>query len=123
MSSRIRITSRVVAISLAALAVESLNFRLGGLALDPGQPVNPPMYLKVIGAEWGILHVAGLVVLDWLRQYRSFDPNYPGHYFLPYDWVIVFACGFLATVLLFAIIDGCVRLLRHLRRPVLDLSQ
>jgi hypothetical protein len=57
-------------IFLAALAMEAMNFRFGGLALDPGSFSDMPWYLQLAGTERGLLHAVGfigLIILDWFK--------------------------------------------------------
>lgn len=62
--------SKIGLVLLAALAIEAVNFRFGGFALDPGNFGDMPWYLQLVGMEWGSLHAVGfigLIAIDWFK--------------------------------------------------------
>jgi hypothetical protein len=50
---------------IVALAIEAVNFRFGGLALDPGPSANLPWYLQLVAFQWIVLHALGVFATDW----------------------------------------------------------
>lgn len=117
---------------LAALAIEAVNFRFGGLALDPGNFSDMPWYLQLVATEWGLLHAAGfiiLVVIDWFaRRGTSGSPgnltvHAPGS-LPPIDLsphrgtaAVLFIGGYITTaLLLFAVTWGYQRFLQWKRK-------
>jgi hypothetical protein len=91
---------------IAALAIETANFRFGGVALDPGGLMDMPWHLKMIAIEWSLLHAPGIMVLnilDWLgRRGASVAPGTLPPANLSSHWgsaIVIFIGGYLATAL------------------------
>jgi hypothetical protein len=121
---------KIGVVLLAALAIEAVNFRFGGLALDPGNFSDMPWYLQSIGIEWGLLHAGGLIVLDWLERRGasgspgtltvhppgSLPPIHPSPHSHWGTATVIFIAGYLSTVLvLFAVTFGVGPFLRWKR--------
>jgi hypothetical protein len=64
----IKMKLKIGVVLLAALAIEAVNFRFGGLALDPGNFSDMTWYQQLTATEWVLLHAVGLIVLDWLER-------------------------------------------------------
>ncbi len=126
---------------LAALAIEAVNFRFGGLALDPGNFGDMPWYLQLVGIEWGLLHAVGfigLIAIDWLKgRGASGSPgaltvHTPGS-LPPIDlsphshWgtgAVIFIGGYLSTALLLLVITFSVgRFLRWKRSRTIGAAE
>jgi len=123
---------------LAALAIEAVNFRFGGLALDPGNFGDMPWYLQLVGIEWGLLHAVGfigLIAIDWFKgRGASGSPGtltvHPPGALPPIDlsphshWgtgAVIFIGGYITTaVVLFATTFGVQRFLRWKRKRSLE---
>jgi len=117
---------------LGALAIETVNFRFGGVALDPGSYWDMPWYLRLIAIEWSLLHALGFInlsVFDWLGRpgvsgtYGTLTVHKPGSLppvNLSPHWgtaAVIFIGGYITTtVVLFAITLGVQRFLRWKRK-------
>lgn len=84
-----------------------MNFPLGGLALDPGNSSYLHWYQQVIGIEWGVLHMPGMLADNWASRMGVRE----------YDIPIILVTGYLTTALLLAVaLFAADRLRRWMRR-------
>jgi hypothetical protein len=86
----------------AALPVELVNFFVFMYPLDVGIPDDAPLYAKLLGIQWVVLHFPAF----WLTS--RLDPS--GKVFPPFFW---FFAGYADTALL---ILACILGLQGLRR-------
>lgn len=122
---------KIGVVLLAALAIEAVNFRFGGLALDPGNFSDMPWYLQLVAIEWGLLHAVGFnnpMVIDWFfHRGASGSPgtlavhtpgSLPPVNLSPHlgTAAVLFIGGYFATaVMLFAITSSVQRFCRRKR--------
>jgi|GEM_PF-3435427 len=106
-SSRFGRKSQIGIVLLTALVVESGNFFLGGIALDPGPP-DTRWYVNLLALQWVALHALGIFMTDWVARL-----GFPG-----LDVPVLFLGGFLTTVVVLAALVFLVqRLVRWIGRP------
>ncbi len=124
---------------LAALAIEAVNFRFGGLALDPGNFSDMSWYQQLIATEWGWLHAMGfigLIALDWFqRRGASGSPGtltvHPPGSLPPVNlsphWgtaAVIFIGGYITTAMvLFAIVFGVQRFLHWKHKRSIGMAE
>jgi hypothetical protein len=75
---------------IEAIPIELANFYLAMPPLDVGLAPNAPWYASLMAFEWVILHWPGLRLSNWIEQMG----------FQGFEFVILFASGYIDTVLL-----------------------
>ncbi|WP_211256091.1 hypothetical protein [Edaphobacter aggregans] len=86
---------------LAALLIELVNFFvLCGFPIDVGYPPNTPWYIQLIGLQWLALHLVGLFSLSWFERIFGCSQLNIVMGCKQVDTVVLFAGGYLTTVLL-----------------------
>jgi hypothetical protein len=108
---------KIGVVLLAALAIELVNFFLLAFPIDVGYPPNTPWYIQVIGLQWVALHLLGLFSLSWFEKIFGCNQLNIVMGCGRVDSVVLFAGGYLTTVLLaFAVTYGFQQILRLRRR-------
>jgi|ERR1700729_2404175 hypothetical protein len=93
---------------IAALPVEAVNLFLLSPPIDVGIGSDAPWYVLLIAKQWLILHMPGLLLMDWLGRI-----GLSGHFLF-----FLFVSGYLTTaLLLMGAIFGFQRLLHLARKP------
>jgi hypothetical protein len=102
---------------LAALPIELVNFFLLAFPIDVGYPPNTPWYIQLIGSQWVALHLLGLFSLSWFEKIFGCHQLNIIMGCKRVDTVVLFAGGYLTTVLLiFAVMYSFQQLLRLRRK-------
>lgn len=89
-----------------AFPFEVVNFFLLMPPLDVGYPTGTSWSIELLGAQWAVFHWIGLRASDLLQGSRYSALGFP----------IVFACGYLETVVLLMLAFSFRPLIRRLRR-------
>jgi hypothetical protein len=76
---------------VATIPVELVNLFFFTFPIDVGLAPDAPWYSQVLGAEWVLLHLAGLRVTSWLDPYAA-SPRF--------DYFVWFLSGYACTALL-----------------------
>ena len=92
---------KLAIVLLAALLIELVNFFvICGFPIDVGYPPNTPWYIQLIGLQWLALHLVGLRSLSWFERIFGCSQLNIVMGCKRVDTVILFAGGYLTTVLL-----------------------
>jgi hypothetical protein len=98
---------------LAALPIELVNFFFLAFPIDVGYPPNTPWYIQLIGLQWVALHLLGLFSLSWFEKTFGCSQLNVVMGCRRVDISVLFAAGYLTTVLLvFAVMYGFQQILR-----------
>ena len=89
---------------IVAILVELVNLFFFTFPIDVGLAPDAPWYSQFLGAEWVLLHLAGLRVPSWLDPYGT-SPRF--------DYFVWFLSGYAGTALL--LIAG-ILMIRWVRR-------
>jgi hypothetical protein len=95
----------IVITAVVAIPVELVNFFFFAFPIDVGLTPDAPWYSQLLGAEWVLLHLAGLRMTSRLDPYGK-APRV--------DYFVWFLSGYAGTALL--LLAG-ITLIRALRRP------
>jgi hypothetical protein len=86
-----RIKTMIGIALIVAIPVELVNFFFFAFPIDVGLAPDAPWYSQLLGAEWVLLHLAGLRLTGWLDPYGA-SPRL--------DYFAWFLSGYAGTALL-----------------------
>jgi hypothetical protein len=106
---------KVAIVLFASLLTELVNFFFLAFPIDVGYPPNTPWYIQLIGLQWVALHFLGLSCLSWFEKVFGCRQLNLVMGCRRVDTVVLFAGGYLTTVLLaFTVMYGFQQV-HHLR--------
>ena len=108
---------KIVIVLLAALPIELANLFLLTPPLDVGYPPNTPWYIQLLAFQWAVLHYLGMLSLDWFEKVSGcYQLNIVGGCDRV-NMAVLFASGYLTTVLLaLTVMYGFQQILRLRRK-------
>ena len=89
---------------LAASAIEAINFQFLAPPIDIGDPPGTPWYISVIGSQWVVLHLPGLLMLDRLERLAGCQQLNIVMGCRRVDIFVLFLSGYLVTASLLIVI-------------------
>jgi hypothetical protein len=96
----------IVIAAVVAVPLELVNLFFFAFPIDVGLAPDAPLYTQFLGAEWVLLHLAGLRMTSWLDPYGK-APRV--------DYAVWFLSGYAGTALLLLL---GISIVRGLRRAV-----
>ena len=98
---------------LAALAIETVNFRFLAPPIDVGYEPGTPWYIQIIGLQWVLIHLAALRLMDHVERIAGCHQNNVVAGCSRVDTILFFVSGYLTTaLLLIAVTVGLPRLIQ-----------